>query len=47
VILKQSHLGDADEAVKAFEWLEANSIVMTPEMERKLLWKIDMNIILV
>jgi hypothetical protein len=44
VILKPSHLNDADEAMKAFEGLEADSIVMTPEVERRLLWKIDRNI---
>jgi ACS family allantoate permease-like MFS transporter len=44
LILKHADLNDADEAMKAFEGIEADSIVMTPEIERKLLWKIDRNI---
>lgn len=47
VVLKHVDLNDADEAMKAFEGIEADSIVMTPEMERKLLWKIDRNIMAV
>ena len=41
---KHEDLNDADEAMKAFETMGADSIVMTQEMERKLLWKIDKNI---
>jgi len=44
VILKHADLNDADEAMKAFEGIEADSIVMTKETERKLLWKIDRSI---
>jgi len=44
VILKHADLNDADEAVKAFEGIEADFIVMTPETERKLLRNIDRNI---
>jgi hypothetical protein len=44
VILKHADLNDADEAMKAFEGIEADSIIMTAEMEKKLLWKIDRNI---
>jgi hypothetical protein len=44
LILKHADLNDADEAMKAFEGIEADSIVMTLEMERKLLRKIDRNI---
>jgi hypothetical protein len=44
MILKHADLNDADEAMKAFEGIEADSIIMTAEMEKKLLWKIDRNI---
>lgn len=44
VILKNTDLNNADEAMKAFEGIEADSIVMTRETERKLLRKIDRNI---
>lgn len=44
VILKHADFNDADEAMKAFEGSDADSIVMTAEMERKLLWKIDRHI---
>jgi hypothetical protein len=44
VILKHADLNDADEAMKAFEGIEADSIIMTAETEKKLLWKIDRNI---
>lgn len=44
VIMKHADLSDADEAMKAFEGIESDSIIMTPEMEKKLLWKIDRNI---
>jgi ACS family allantoate permease-like MFS transporter len=35
---------DGDEALKAFKGHEGETIVMTPEMERKLLRKIDWNL---
>jgi ACS family allantoate permease-like MFS transporter len=44
VILKHADPNDADEAMKAFIGHEGETIVMTPEMERKLLRKIDFNL---
>lgn len=42
VYLKHANHNDADEAMKAF--VDGEMIVMTPEMERKLLRKIDLNL---
>lgn len=35
---------DGDEALKAFEGHDGETIVLTPEVERKLLRKIDLNL---
>lgn len=35
---------DGDEALKAFEGHDGETIILTPEVERKLLRKIDMNL---
>jgi len=43
IILKHADRNDADEAMMAFAGHEGETIVMTPEMEKKLLWKIDLN----
>jgi ACS family allantoate permease-like MFS transporter len=42
--LKHVDPNDGDEALKAFVGHEGETIVMTPEMERKLLRKIDLNL---
>lgn len=42
VFLKHANRNDADEAMKAF--VDGETIVMTPEMERNLLRKIDLNL---
>jgi MFS transporter, ACS family, allantoate permease len=44
VILKHANPNDADEAMKAFVGQEGEMVVMTPEMERALLRKIDWNL---
>ncbi|KAI9744585.1 MAG: hypothetical protein M1818_002114 [Claussenomyces sp. TS43310] len=44
VVLKHADRNDADEALKAFVGHEGEVIVMTPEMESKLLRKIDLNL---
>lgn len=46
VVTKFMHAdpNDGDEALKAFVGHEGETIVMTPEMERKLLRKIDLNL---
>lgn len=42
--LKHADPNDGDEALKAFVGHEGETIVMTPEMEKKLLRKIDLNL---
>jgi ACS family allantoate permease-like MFS transporter len=42
---KHADPNDGDEALKAFVGHEGEAIVMTPEMEKKLLRKIDLNLI--
>lgn len=42
--LQRGDSNDGDEALKAFIGHEGEVIVMTAEMEKKLLWKIDRNI---
>lgn len=44
VAVKHIHTNDGDEALKAFAGLSEAAIVMTPEMEKKLLRKIDWNL---
>lgn len=44
IILKHADQNDGDEALKAFMGHEGEVIVMTPEMEKKLLRKIDWNL---
>ena len=44
VILQHANPNDADEAMKAFVGQEGEMVVMTPEMERRLLRKIDWNL---
>lgn len=41
---KHADPNDGDIALKAFEGHDGETIVMTPEEEKKLLWKIDMNL---
>lgn len=41
---KHADPNDGDEALKAFAGHEGETIVMTPELERNLLRKIDMNL---
>ncbi len=43
-MLKHANVNDADEAMKAFIGHEGEVIVMTPEIERRLLRKIDLNL---
>jgi len=43
-MMKHVNLNDGDEALKAFKGHEGETIVMTPEMERKLVRKIDLNL---
>jgi hypothetical protein len=43
-MFKHANLEDGDEALKAFAGHEGETIVITPEMEKALLWKIDMNL---
>jgi ACS family allantoate permease-like MFS transporter len=43
-MLKHADPNDGDEALKAFQGHEGETIVMTPEMEKKLLRKIDLNL---
>lgn len=44
IVLKHADRNDADAALMAFKGHEGETIVMTPEMERKLLRKIDWNL---
>lgn len=44
IVLKHADRNDADAALMAFKGHEGETIVMTVEMERKLLRKIDWNI---
>jgi len=44
VMFKHANVDDGDEALKAFAGHDGEIIVMTPEMEKKLLRKIDMNL---
>jgi ACS family allantoate permease-like MFS transporter len=44
VVFKHANPQDADEALKAFAGLEGDSLEMTPEEEKKLLRKIDLNL---
>jgi hypothetical protein len=44
IILKHADPNDGDEALNAFVGHEGEAVVITPEMEKKLLWKIDRNI---
>jgi len=44
VVYVHADKNDADEALKVFQGHEGEQIVMTPEMEKKLLWKIDLNL---
>jgi len=44
IIIKHANRDDGDEALKAFAGHDGETIVMTPEMERKLLRKIDLNL---
>ena len=41
---KHADPSDGDEALKAFEGHDGETIVLTPDVERKLLRKIDMNL---
>jgi len=43
-MFKHADPNDGDEALKAFEGHEGENIVITPEMEKKLLRKIDLNL---
>lgn len=43
-VLLHADPNDGDEALKAFVGHEGETIVMTPEMEKKLLRKIDLNL---
>lgn len=43
-MFKHADPNDGDEALKAFQGHEGETIVMTPEMEKKLLRKIDLNL---
>lgn len=43
-MLKHANPNDGDEALKAFQGHDGEEIVMTPEMEKKLLRKIDLNL---
>ncbi len=44
ILFKHADPNDGDIALRAFEGHDGEAIVMTPEMERKLLRKIDMNL---
>jgi len=44
IMFKHADPNDGDEALKAFAGHEGEMIVMTPEMEKKLLRKIDWNL---
>lgn len=44
VMFKHANKNDADEAMKAFAGREGEPMEITPEMERKLLRKIDWNL---
>jgi hypothetical protein len=44
VVFKHANLADADEALKAFSGHEGETIVITPEDEKRLLRKIDLNL---
>ena len=43
-MFKHADPNDGDEALKAFQGHDGETIVMTPEMEKKLLRKIDLNL---
>ena len=43
-MFKHANRNDADEAMRAFAGHEGESLEITPEMERKLLRKIDLNL---
>ena len=42
--LQHANAGDGDEALKAFIGHDGEVVILTPEMERKLLRKIDLNL---
>lgn len=44
VVLKHADPSDGDEALRAFAGHDGEAFVMTPEMEKKLLRKIDLNL---
>lgn len=44
IFIKHADANDGDEALKAFQGHDGETIVMTPEMEKKLLRKIDLNL---
>lgn len=44
VVLKHADPSDGDEALRAFAGHDGEVFVMTPEMEKKLLRKIDLNL---
>lgn len=44
VVFKHADPNDGDDALKAFVGHDGEPITMTPEEEKRLLWKIDMNL---